>query len=290
MELVERLRVLTGQYEWYPLECDGLTRVLQTLLYREGIRCQVYGGEAVYMPTGERTPPHLWLEVETEQGRYRVDYRVRLWLQRGQDQDDIPHGVFRVHSFPNVLYHGVEVALAPLDDLHFALLTHLGTLFPLGYRRQGADTYIQDLMAVQQPMLVEARFTPFARNRPRWCRYGKQGLEQTWRERYVYYSNRTQGRDENNDNWLGNKNYNNGGPVELVNLVEGLHQLFELLTTGWNVIVLCGCAEYEECHLKTIGDGLRELMPLLPIVPQPLLPSIARAQRKIRESNQPRLF
>lgn len=288
MELSEKIRLLTEPYEFYPLECDGLTRVLHTLLSQEGILTRIYSGKAIYLPTGEQTPPHLWLEVDTEEGRFRVDYRVRLWLQQGQDQQDIPYGVFHRRSFTQVLYEGEEMPLLPLDALHFRLLTHVGTLYPLGYRTKDADVYLQALMSDPRTLLVEARYTPFARNRPAWCRYGKQGLEQTWKERYHYYSNRTQGRGQENENWLGNKNYNTGGPIELVDCVEGLQHLLAPLMLGQNVIIVCGCpvSDYEGCHLSTIADGLRQVLPHLPVVLQQ--PAYVSVQDGVLQ--QPRLL
>lgn len=271
MDLLDRVRLLTEPYATSLLECDGLTRVLCTVLAKAGIASQAYGGIVTHCQTGEQTPPHLWLAIETTQGRFLIDYRVRLWLLRNQNQQTIPHGVFQAQDYLTVQYEGEQVALLPLDERQFALLTgrSLGTLYPFGYRATHADEYFRAVMTNPRTLIVEARLTPFARSRPAWCRYGTLGLEQTWHEQYRYYSNRAQGIDHDNDNWLGNKNYKTGGPIALVNPTQGVRQLLLLLTTGWNVLLVCGCPDYGLCHRKHIVELVHRASPYLPYVLQP---------------------
>lgn len=160
-----------------------------------------------------------------------------------------------------------ECELEPLDVSPF----RYGTLYPFGYRTPGADIYFSRLMADRRTCVVEARFTPYARRRPHWCRYGKQGLEQVWKERYHYFSSRAQGIDDHDDeNWLGNRKYRTGGSIELVNGANGLEQLEGLLVSGWNVVLVCGCPEYERCHRKLLVEEVQRVMPFLPVALQPL--------------------
>lgn len=70
-----------------PLECDGLSRVVSTLLHRAGIEHRVRVGSLGIEGVG-RISIHWW--VELPDGTL-VDYRARMWL--GTDPR-VPHGVF----------------------------------------------------------------------------------------------------------------------------------------------------------------------------------------------------
>jgi len=50
-------------------------------------------------------------------------------------------------------------------------------------------------------------------------------------------------------NYLGNVNYR-GGPIVLANPVTGIKGLIRYLREGHDLIILCGCAQYDLCHLK----------------------------------------
>jgi len=54
---------------------------------------------------------------------------------------------------------------------------------------------------------------------------------------------------------LGNVNYR-GGPIELVEPGPALADLRGRLDNGENIILLCVCARYEDCHRKTICKRL----------------------------------
>jgi len=83
------------------LECDGLTRVISSLLSTARIPHKVFVG-AVSHTNGKKISPHLWIELDS--GKV-IDYRLRMWL--GQ-QTDIPHGIFDPSDFPAVMYKGQE--------------------------------------------------------------------------------------------------------------------------------------------------------------------------------------
>lgn len=72
----------------YPLECDGLTRVISTLLTREAITHAVRVG-TVEIDGAGRIPLHWWIELPES---IVIDYRARMWLG---DTPQTPHGVFK---------------------------------------------------------------------------------------------------------------------------------------------------------------------------------------------------
>lgn len=69
------------------LECDGLTRVLSTLMQRDGIDHRVLVGELEVIGIGT-IPYHWWIELPDGT---LCDFRARMWLG---DHEDVPHGVF----------------------------------------------------------------------------------------------------------------------------------------------------------------------------------------------------
>jgi hypothetical protein len=71
----------------FPLECDGLTRIVSTLLARDDVEHRVCVGSLDIQGVG-LIPLHWW--VELGDGRV-IDYRARMWLGDGPQT---PHGVF----------------------------------------------------------------------------------------------------------------------------------------------------------------------------------------------------
>jgi hypothetical protein len=67
--------------------------------------------------------------------------------------------------------------------------------------------------------------------------------------------------------YLGNVNYGTGGPIELADATTGIRGLVQYLSEGHDLILLCGCAEYESCHRKTVVDLLVEALPEVEVVP-----------------------
>lgn len=287
----EELLELVAPYDSLALECDGMTRLLSTALLEAHIPHRVYQGHITYLPEQERAAPHLWIELELEQGQHILDFRARLW-HRGKPKGTVPHGVFRASDYPAMQYvTDYELAPVALDPTTQACLLaqRYGMFIPCGYRTHGAGDYLASWMHLPNTALVETRYTPYAyttRRLPdaaRWCRYGPQGLEKTYGDRYHYYSNKSQllgggpGTKRDLLNWLGNANYKvAGAPIVLVDEAKGLQLLHTRLCMGWNVVALCGCEDerydYEPdddrlsgCHLRYIANRLEERMPGLPI-------------------------
>ena len=98
-----------------PLECDGLTRVISTLLTRDGVAHQAMAG-ALLVPGVGDIGLHWWIDLVD--GR-RVDYRARMWLG---GSEKVPHGVFTPGD--EVQYSGQPVD-AVLDPALFWILSNI---------------------------------------------------------------------------------------------------------------------------------------------------------------------
>ncbi|RRJ54939.1 hypothetical protein EHV15_35810 [Paenibacillus oralis] len=80
------------------LECDGLSRVISSLLSSAGVSHRLFIGSVTTIGN-KGMCPHLWIEVDD----YVIDYRLRMWL--GHDPS-IPHGVFKKSEFSHITYSG----------------------------------------------------------------------------------------------------------------------------------------------------------------------------------------
>lgn len=108
-----KVRKLTEPYDDVDsLECDGMTRVLHTVLTRNKVPHKVMGGSVTF---GEQFfEPHFWIEIS---GGIVVDYRIRMWFGRSA-----PHGVFNPKA-EGIEYEGRPVHLGVLPDFLFGILT-----------------------------------------------------------------------------------------------------------------------------------------------------------------------
>jgi len=101
------------KYSELPLECDGLTRVLIYVLNQMRVKHSVYVGTILY--GGKKMTPHFWIKLQD--GRI-IDYRARMWLG---DQKEIPHGVFSLKKYPDIVYQGKQIPMKT-DSLTFNVL------------------------------------------------------------------------------------------------------------------------------------------------------------------------
>lgn len=104
------LKSTLRQYDKCQLECDGLTRVLHTVLTRLNYPHTVMGGSITLGLI--RFSPHFWIELPDGN---KVDYRARMWLGR-----KAPHGIFKQSL---VVYKGEPIKWEPLGDDLFNILT-----------------------------------------------------------------------------------------------------------------------------------------------------------------------
>lgn len=109
---MSKIDSLLDKFDNLPLECDGLTRVLHTVMVKEGY------GHLVLMGTitlGEISfTPHFWIEITNNR---IIDYRARMWLG-----PEAPHGIFD-RDETQAKYEGRIINMAPLDDPVFSALT-----------------------------------------------------------------------------------------------------------------------------------------------------------------------
>jgi len=108
-----QVKRLTKPYDRASLECDGLTRVLHTVLEHNGINHKVMQGGVETL--GEYFEPHWWIEIG---GGKVVDYRLKMWFG-----SKAAHGVFSPKS-EGVEYDGRRVSMKVLEPWLFDALTN----------------------------------------------------------------------------------------------------------------------------------------------------------------------
>ena len=110
-----------------PLECDGMTRVVSTLLQKEGIGHRVNVG-ALRIATLGDIAHHWWISFPD--GRI-CDFRARMWLGMNAL---IPHGIFTPTPQSASWYvsqHNVPMSEVLLSPVIFEVLTgHSVVEFP----------------------------------------------------------------------------------------------------------------------------------------------------------------
>jgi hypothetical protein len=131
----------------------------------------------------------------------------------------------------------------------------LYTLGYIGWRLQD----LQATLETTQAALCDIRYQPYSRNPA----FRKAPLQALLGARYVHAQA------------LGNRNYQ-GGPVDIVDYPTGLRTIAALLDQWGAAILMCACAEVEECHRKGVGEGLSaDLGTALEHLPRPAPPQLA---------------
>lgn len=102
--------------ESLPLECDGMSRVIATLLDREGIDHAMHVGALDVEGVG-RMVPHFWVELGEPNQGVIVDFAARMWLG---DNPAVPHGFFQVG--PMHRYQSQGTLDGRLDPVLFTIL------------------------------------------------------------------------------------------------------------------------------------------------------------------------
>lgn len=108
----QRLQQLLDSLDEAPVECDGMSRLVLTVLHREAIPYTAYIGQIEL--DGNIMRPHLWVESEG----FRIDYRSRMWFN---GDERLAHGVFEIEEGQG-RYDGLPCSLAPLSDFLFDIL------------------------------------------------------------------------------------------------------------------------------------------------------------------------
>ena len=106
---LEQLATWLAPVDRMEVECDGATRIIATLLGREGISFATHMGALVVDGIG-RIRDHWWTVLDDDT---IVDYRARMWLRQ---DPRVQHGVFR----PNADHHFLTSRTAVMADDPFS--------------------------------------------------------------------------------------------------------------------------------------------------------------------------
>lgn len=123
-------------------------------------------------------------------------------------------------------------------------------VYHLGYAVPGAEQTLETLMQDAGVHLIDTRYKPYSRI-PGWVGSvlgEKYGARYHWAGAY-----------------LGNLHYK-GGPILLANTDVGIRGLCTYLSEGKDLILLCGCKDYERCHRKVIIELLQQQMPEVAVI------------------------
>lgn len=125
--------------------------------------------------------------------------------------------------------------------------TTLGTIHTLGYAAKDADEQLAQLMTDERTLLVDIRLSAHSRWHPR---FNENALMLRYEARYKQRKR------------LGNINYRNKAlPIVLAEGHEqSIAELVALLRSGRNIVLLCACSQYEQCHRKVVAELLRDAM------------------------------
>ena len=134
-------------------------------------------------------------------------------------------------------------------------------VYPLGYSRHGA--LVEKLMQQEKTLLIDTRLKPWSKI-PQWR---QEALKERYGARYRFAGD-----------YLGNVNYNNGKAIQIANPVVGIAGLTMYLNKGYDLIILCGCAEHNQCHRKAIIDLLRGAMSDVEVI----LPDVIKDNNSIK--------
>lgn len=123
-------------------------------------------------------------------------------------------------------------------------------VYPCGYSVHSAQ--IAALMEADSSLLlVDLRKSPDSRI-PAWK---SSRLRTPYGQRYGWFGET-----------LGNLNYKTGGPVRLANPGPGIACLVRKLQQGHNLLLLCGCANFETCHRREVVTLLKQAIPEIEVV------------------------
>lgn len=121
-------------------------------------------------------------------------------------------------------------------------------VYPLGYSRHG--TLIDQLMQDDKTLLIDTRYSPNSRI----SQWVGTALKRKYGERYRWAGK-----------YLGNP-AKGTGRLEVAQPVKGIAGLIQYLQESYDLILLCGCAEYTKCHRSLIIQLLQGALPSVEVV------------------------
>jgi len=114
-----------------------------------------------------------------------------------------------------------------------------GELWEVGYAQTHAEKLVEHLMEDENTFLIDLRHNPTT-NYQLWT---QESLVEKYGKHYKWFGNT-----------LGNKNHHTGREIELVDPLVGVPILARALSKGKNLILLCGCKRYEDCHRRLVHE------------------------------------
>lgn len=125
-------------------------------------------------------------------------------------------------------------------------------VYHVGYSKHGTEQALESLLADQNVHLIDTRYKAYSAI-PWAC---GDALSAKYGCRYHYAGK-----------CLGNMNYaTKGGPIMIADLPVGIKGLCRYLDEGKDLVLLCGCKEYEACHRSLIVEELKRVRPEIEVV------------------------
>lgn len=141
-------------------------------------------------------------------------------------------------------------------------------LYDLGYQELKDPALLLAVVRATGALLVDCRFSPMARD----PRYRKAYLSNQLQHQYIWAHP------------LGNRNYKNGGPIEIVDLPTGLENVRICLKNS-PVILMCACADRLFCHRLDLVNAVQAF---LGVASSPITKALA--QKLVENSEQAALL
>lgn len=132
-------------------------------------------------------------------------------------------------------------------------------VFPIGYEQLGARDRVAELLQNKKTLLIDTRITPYSW-RADWT---DKELRRLYKDKY-----HPAGK------YLGNP-AKNTGLLRIANPVVGIQGLVQYLIEGNDLVLLCKCCAFAECHMSLIVEMLVKVRPEVEVirfkqpVPQP---------------------
>jgi hypothetical protein len=126
----------------------------------------------------------------------------------------------------------------------------MNIVYPIGYSALGARERIDELLQQPQALLIDTRLKPYSW-RVDWRQSemkAKYGSKYRWAGKF-----------------LGNLGYNRNY-IEIADPKTGIRGLVQYLSEGYNLILLCQCTDFEDCHVKEICRLLVEAQTEIEVV------------------------
>lgn len=122
-------------------------------------------------------------------------------------------------------------------------MTIYGKLYTIGYAGLQSVEQLQSFLA-QKVFLVDIRYFPSSRWQPEWSR--KQ-LRERFAPNYCHIRE------------LGNVNYQaHNLPIQLLDAERGISLIVSLLQQGFDICLLCTCADWQKCHRRVVADLIQQ--------------------------------